>query len=250
VAGGDGTVREAAEGIARAAGAWPDGGAGEPPALLVIPSGSGNSAYRALWGERPGEEMVDAALAPGGARLRVLDLARVVEDDRAALLGYNVGLLARIAQLLQANRGATGVDRHQAAIGQAVEELAAYPHRVTVDDELLYEGPTMLTTVGGVGRFGKGTFLVLPRSELDDGLLDVCVIGEVAREQFGEFAMLLMNGEHIGRPEVRYAQGRRVRIERLDGEPLVAEYDGDPRPAGPAATIEAVPAGFGALAPL
>jgi diacylglycerol kinase (ATP) len=131
-----------------------------------------------------------------------------------------------------------------------LQELEAYPQRVTVDDRVLFEGPTMMTTVGGVRRFGQGNFEVLPRSVLDDGLLDVCVIGDVARERFGEFAMLISSGQHVERPEVAYAQGARVEIERLDGKPLVAEHDGDPRPAGTAATIEVVPAAVGALAAL
>ena len=248
--GGDGTVREVAEGIARAGGAWPHGGTGEMPALLALPSGTGNSVYRALWGECAWEQTLDRALTSGHSQLRVLDLARVIEDDRATVLGYNAGLLGRIAQLLQANRGDAIEQRYEAAIGQAVEELAAYPQRVTVDDDVLYEGPTMMTTVGGLGRFGRGAFEVLPRSRVDDGLLDVCVIGEVARERFGEFAALLGTGQHVGRREVAYAQGARVKVERLDGEALVSEYDGDPRRAGSVATIDVVPRAVGALAAL
>ncbi|MFL5913890.1 MAG: diacylglycerol/lipid kinase family protein [Gaiellaceae bacterium] len=248
--GGDGTVREVAEGIARAGGAWPDGDVAERPALLVIPSGGGNSTYRALWGERAWEDAVEEALGLGRTVVRTLDLARIAEDERATLLGYNTGLLGRIAELRRASRGNAGEETYYAAIQQAIEELESYPQRVTVDGRVLYEGSTMMTTVGGVRRFGRGAFELLPRSVLDDGVLDICVIGEVPRELFGEFAALISTGGHLERAEVEYAQGARVTIERLDGKSLVAEHDGDTCPTGSVATIEIVPRAVPALAAL
>ena len=50
---------------------------------------------------------------------------------------------------------------------------------------------------------------------------------------------------------VTYSRGRRVVIERTDGEPLVAEYDGDVwQAAGPRLTVEVLPGVLRALAPL
>jgi diacylglycerol kinase (ATP) len=244
--GGDGTVRETAEGIARATGAWAGGGAPAEPALAIVPAGSGNSAFRALWGERERDDALEAALSAGAHRVRRIDLARVEgadrSADRATLLGLNTGLVARIVQLIQADSGPPGPDRYVRAIGAALAELAPYPQRVVVDGELLHEGPAILTTVGGVRRFGRGTFELLPRSELDDGLLDVCVVGNVPRERFDEVGMLIPTGAHLDHPEVSYAQGRRVEVERLDGAPLAVEHDGDPRPSGARVALEVVPA--------
>ncbi|HEX2126171.1 MAG TPA: diacylglycerol kinase family protein [Thermoleophilaceae bacterium] len=271
--GGDGTVRGVAEGLARGLGRWP-GGAGDgsagadgaAPALFVVPAGSGNSVYRALCGELPWADALDAALA-GRAPVRELDLIRIVDADRGALLGVNAGLIARIAEIIEElkaeARAAAGEgvavtseeadadavqQRYWGAIGQALEELDQFPVRVTIDDRQVHDGTLTMATVGGVRRFGRGSFEVLPRSVLDDGLLDVCVIAGVTREELQELAAAVPAGQHLGRPGVSYEQGRRIAIERTDGQPLGIEHDGDPYPAGTAIELEVVRAAVPALA--
>jgi diacylglycerol kinase (ATP) len=254
--GGDGTVAEVAEGLARGLRRWPAGGAddGGPP-LLVVPAGSGNSAYAALWGTAPWPELLAAALR-GQCAPRAVDLLRVVEADRASFLGVNVGLVARIAELIEARKAEAQEgppqdpqQRYWEAIGDALRTLAAFPARVAVDGEVLYEGGATLATVGGVRRFGHGSFDVLPRSLLDDGLLDACVIAEVSEDGLAALVQLVPAGRHLDRPEVAYAQGRAVEITRTDGAPLSLEHDGDPRPAGATVTLTVVPAAVPTLTP-
>ena len=268
--GGDGTVRGVAEGLARGLGRWPggagDGADGAGLALFVVPAGSGNSVYRALCGELPWTEALDAALA-GRAPVRELDLIRIVDEDRGALLGVNAGLIARIAEIIEElkaeARAAAGEgvavtseeadadavqQRYWGAIGQALQELDQFPVRVTIDDRPVHEGMLTMATVGGVRRFGRGSFEVLPRSVLDDGLLDLCVIAGVTPEELQELAGAVPAGQHLGRPGVSYEQGRRIVIERTDGKPLGIEHDGDPYPAGAAIELEVVRAAVPALA--
>jgi diacylglycerol kinase (ATP) len=256
--GGDGTVAEVAEGLARGLGRWPDGdGAVDGdggPRLLVVPAGSGNSAYAALWGEAPWHELLAAALE-GRCSPRAVDLVRVVEADRASFLGVNVGLVARIAELIEARKAEarSGApedpqQRYWEAIGEALQTLAPFPARVAVDGEVLHEGGVTLGTVGGVRRFGRGSFDVLPRSLIDDGLLDACVIAEVSDDGLAALVQLVPAGQHLDRPEVAYAQGRAVEITRTDGAPLSLEHDGDPRPAGETVTLTVVPAALPTLA--
>lgn len=271
--GGDGTVRGVAEGLARGLGRWPGDGNpsssnGTGPALFVVPAGSGNSVYRALCGETPWTEALDAALdRSGGVRVRELDLIRVVDADRGALLGVNAGLIARIAEIIeqikaearaQAGEGVAVTSeeadadavqqRYWGAIGQALEELDQFPVRVTIDGREVHDGTLTMATVGGVRRFGRGSFEVLPRSVLDDGLLDVCVIAGVTREELQELAAAVPTGQHLGRPGVTYEQGREIVIDRTDGRPLGIEHDGDPYPAGSRLEVEIVRAAVPALA--
>jgi diacylglycerol kinase (ATP) len=264
VAGGDGTVCEVAEGLARGLDRWPggDGGAGTA-ALCLIPGGSGNSAYYELCGRRAWEEMLDLALAPGDdARIRQIDLVRVVDSDRASLLGVNAGLIAHIAEQLERRkredrrRGETveasatdDEQRYWAAFGEALQAFRPFPVRVSVDGDELYEGTVMMVTVGGVRGFGRGNFQLLPRSVLDDGLLDVCVVREVGLESLTELAGLVRTGAHLERPEIAYAQGEHVTVERLDGEPLALEHDGDPRPAGSRVDLRVIPGAVPVVVP-
>lgn len=216
--GGDGTVREMALGLARSA--------AEGPPLLIVPGGTGNSVYRALWGDRPWPGVLDDALTPGRHRIRRLDLGRWSDDGRAFLLGLSAGFMARVVEVSAGLEGTGGRERYQAAAVAALDDLRPFPGRVTVDGTVVADGPLTMVSVGGA-RHRAGTFQLLPRSVLDDGLLDVCTIGEVDAAGFAELAGRVVDGTHVGRPGVGYTQGRSIVIERTDGEPLAVETDGD-----------------------
>lgn len=239
--GGDGTVRTCAEALA----------GGEVP-MAIVPAGTGNSMYRALWEDRPWPEVLGEALT-GGARVRDIDLLSVrgVDSGRvaAALLGVSVGLIAEVVRASVALVDVAGRERYSAAIGPALEAHRPFPVRVVLDDEQLAAGPTSLVVIGGA-RHRAGTFQVLPRSVLDDGLLDVCVIEGVDATGFVELAGAVVAGEHLDHPGVAYGQGRSVRIERTDGAPLVAEHDGDVWPVDDRVIGVAVNGSVKMLAPL
>lgn len=216
--GGDGTVRTCAEALA---------GGGVP--LAIVPAGTGNSLYRALWEDRawPG---VLADTLTGAARVRDVDLLEVRGEESGttviALLGVSAGFIAEVVHASQELIGVSGRERYTVAAGSALEAHESFPVRVVLDEIELVEGPALLVAVGGA-RHRAGTFQLLPRSVLDDGLLDVCVIGEIDTDGFTALAGAVVNGEHLGHPDVAYGQGRSVRIERIDGLPLVLEHDGD-----------------------
>lgn len=240
--GGDGSAREAAEGIARGLCCWPRGEVrSSGPTLFVVPAGAGNSAYEALWSKRSWQESLPLALGGGAAQVRRLDLIRIVEDDAATLLGVNVGLGGRIAKLLGGVAHVDDAARMQAIAG-AVAGVGAPPCTVTVDGAPMYEGPLAQLTVGGVRRFMGAGLELLPHSKLDDGLLDACIVTRIDPATFGELVADMRTGAHLERPDVVYAQGRRLTIERTDGELLEYEHDGDPRPDRASLTLEIVPA--------
>jgi diacylglycerol kinase (ATP) len=144
--------------------------------------------------------------------------------------------------------GLTGRDRYYAAAAGVLEDMPAHPTRVTVDGQIVHDGPASLAAVGG-GRFRAYAFQFLPRSVLDDGVLDVCVIDALTGSAVSEVADLVPSGGHLSRPEVTYRRGRRVRIERTDGLPLVAEFDGEVwSAAGSTLSIEILPGAVTALA--
>ncbi len=249
--GGDGTVRDVAEGMARGLERWasPAGpavsdGKGEP-SLLVVPAGSGNSVYSLLWGEVAWNESLGRVL-DGLAAVRRVDLIRVREADRVAVLGVNVGLVARVAQAVErvkaaGSGGESAEQRYWAAFGEVLEDLRPFPVRVTIDGEPLHDGVASLVTVGGVRSFGRGMFKLLPRSVVDDGVLDVCVVAADTPERIAQLAALVPSGAHVDQPGVRYGQGRQVTVERTDGQPLAVEHDGDPRDTASSVTLEVLP---------
>lgn len=251
--GGDGTIRAVAEGVARALGRFPGPGSTAErvarPAMLVIPGGTGNSMYRALWADRPWPEVVDEALG-GDACVRDLDLLHVVESGAAVLLGASAGLLADAVRVAEGLTELSGRQRYEVAAVTALGDSEPFDARVTLDGAVLHEGPTTLVVVGGA-RHRAGTFQLLPRSVLDDGRLDVCVVGGMAPDAFAELAGAVVAGEHLGRPGVAYGTGRSVTVERLDGAPLGFEHDGDLWTRDDRSlTVEIVPGALPVFAPL
>lgn len=216
--GGDGTVLDVVKGMAGAS----DRGFADH-ALFVVPGGTGNSNYRALWGGLPWPEALDRALsAPPGSVAR-LDLARAEELGDLIVLGAGAGLTA---QVLMSASGSplAGRARLAAALERAAAQFTPYEGQVTVDGALLYRGPTVFANVGG-SPYRAWQYNVLPDSLLDDGLLDVCVVsGDVPPP---DVPGLLLTGEHVRLPGVRYGRGRNVVIERTDGAPLCFEHDGE-----------------------
>ncbi|WP_199571377.1 diacylglycerol/lipid kinase family protein [Streptomyces murinus] len=239
--GGDGTVREAVQGLVPA-----DHGA----SLAVIPGGTGNSGYKMLWGERPWSEALKAILTDhgigGSARLRRLDLARLAETRNYVYLGACSGVIAD-ALITAQQVPLSGRERYVRAFADTADGYEPYPGRVTVDGRIVHEGPTVLANVGG-GPYRGGRYQVLPDSLLDDGLLDVCVIGgDITAAQVPE---LTLNAAHMAHPATVYARGRRITVERTDGRRLPLEHDGEYQHGiGAAATFEVLPGALPVWAP-
>jgi len=242
--GGDGTVGEAAQALSALG--------RSSQVLCVLPVGSGNSTARSLWGDRAWHEVLDLMCGPSvddQIAVRRIDLMRLHEPAVTSILGTSTGFLAQV--LIGANHvdpKLTGIDRYYAAAVEVLQDMPSHPTRVTVDGVVLHDGQTCSVAVGG-GRFRARSFQFLPESVLDDGLLDVSTIGALDAAAVADLAPLMPMGQHIGRPEVTYGRGHNVVVERTDGQPLVAEFDGTVwAGAGARLTIDVLPAALAAMA--
>jgi diacylglycerol kinase (ATP) len=232
--GGDGTVLEVVRGMVRASN----------QALFVVPAGTGNSNYRALWGELPWPEALDRALSTLPDSIARLDLAQVPELGDLVVLGAGAGLSAKVLMSAR-DIQLTGRARLAAALEHAAASFTPYEGRVTVDGTVLHKGGTVLANVGG-GPYRAWQYTVLPHSLLDDGLLDICVVSDEVCP--AEVPGLLLTGAHVRVPGVFYGRGTCVVIERLDGAPLCFEHDGE-LIAGisPRFTVQVLPGALTAL---
>jgi diacylglycerol kinase (ATP) len=236
-AGGDGTVNEIIHGIAA------------HQVLLPLPLGSGNSTARNLFGNRDWRQVLDLLDLPGACTVRHLDLLRLAEVGVVAVLGTSTGFLAAVLIGARAvDPGVKGMDRYLNAAGEVLRAVPDHPTRVTVDGVVLADGPMSSVSIGG-GRFRAWSFQFLPRSVLDDGLLDVCTIDALEPAAVTELVPLMPAGQHLDLPCVRYGRGSRVVVERTDGLPLVAEFDGSVwDEADPRLTVDVLPGALLALA--
>ena len=235
--GGDGTVSELVQGMTG------------HQILCALPAGSGNSTARNLFGDLGWRQVLDLLDDPGAVTVRHLDLLRLVEPGVTAVLGASTGFLAQVLRGAHAvDPAIKGIDRYYTAAVGVLQAMPDHPTRVTVDDIVLADGPMASVAIGG-GRFRAWSFQFLPESVLDDGLLDVSTIDVLNPAAVAELVPLMATGQYLGRPDVHYARGTSVIVERTDGLPLVAEFDGSVwDTAGSRLTIEIVPNALLALA--
>jgi diacylglycerol kinase (ATP) len=235
--GGDGTVSELIPGMVG------------HQILCPLPVGSGNSTARNLFGDRDWRQVLDLLDDPGAFTVRRIDLLRLAEPGVTAVLGASTGFLAQVLRGARVvDPAIKGIDRYYVSAADVLRAMPDHPTRVTVDGIVLADGPMSSVAVGG-GRFRAWSFQFLPESMLDDGLLDVCTIDALGPAVVAEFVPLMTTGQYLGRPDVRYARGTSVIVERTDGLPLVAEFDGSVwDAAGSRLSIEIVPDALRALA--
>jgi diacylglycerol kinase (ATP) len=235
--GGDGTVSELVQGMAG------------HQILCALPIGSGNSTSRNLFGDRSWRQVLDLLDDPGAISVRRIDLLRLAEPGVTAVLGASTGFMAQVLRDARAvDPAVQGIDRYFTAAVGVLQAMPGHPTRVTVDGTVLADGPMASVAIGG-GRFRAWSFQFLPESFLDDGLLDVCGIDALDPAAVAELVPLMATGQYLGRPDVRYARGTSVIVERTDGLPLVAEFDGSVwDAAGSRLTIQILPNALLALA--
>jgi diacylglycerol kinase family enzyme len=71
---------------------------------------------------------------------------------------------------------------------------------------------TLLAAFANTSSFGDG-MKIAPMAQMDDGLLDVCVVGDVGPLRLLWLFPSVYSGAHLKLPEVQYFQAGRVRVE-------------------------------------
>lgn len=215
-AGGDGTVNEVLNGVLAAS-----SGDGSPVPIGIIPLGTANDFARQV--AIPTDPRAALALIASEPPVRV-DIGRV--NGRAFL---NVSTLGTSAEVTRDTTPAA-----KQALGVLAYAISGMRHLITDDltvrarisgPGFAREIPFFLLAVGNARATGGGT-VVTPLADLDDGLLDVCVVEPVARLSYAKLLLELRHGEHLERGGVHYVQTPWLHVEAPC--PLAANVDGEP----------------------
>ncbi|NEM91486.1 diacylglycerol kinase family protein [Galbitalea soli] len=199
-------------------------GTGVP--LGIIPSGTGNDMARSLGIPiENAEAAIAALLAALELPPRVIDAVRV-RDDAGNTRWYGCMLSAGFDSLVneRANRmrRPRGKSRYTIAMLLELATLEPLSYRITLDGEVL-ETRGLLVSVGNGVSLGGG-MKVTPDALLDDGLVDVLVVGAMTRRRFLSIYPRVFAGTHVREPEVSIHRARTVRLE---AEGVVAYTDGE-----------------------
>lgn len=210
--GGDGTVNEAVDGLMRLP-------AEKRPAFGHLPTGTGNDYAKTL-GLTP-RNLGGAVRVLGKRLLKRLDVGEV--NGRFFANGVGVGFDGAVAEGVGRVPWLGGV---AAYVASAVTTLATWRNfrlRLEADGEV-FEGPALLACVS-LGRCCGGGFYLTPSAEPDDGLFDLCTLGDFGRLEALWSIPKALSGRHVSLRKASIRRARRVTLS--SDRPLVAHLDGN-----------------------
>ena len=233
--GGDGTVHRHLGSLVRL---------GLP--VLVVPAGSGNDFACSLGLRRVRDSLAAWRRFCGGAgSVRRVDLGVIAAGESAGgapaphgtyyfCCVAGVGLDGEVAR--RANRLPRWLRGHGGyllSLAPTIFTFAPLPIKIRTLNESVENGeswstrsdrPTLLAAFANTPFYGGG-MKIAPQAKMDDGLLDVCVVGAVAPSRLLRLAPTVYSGRHVGIREVEYFQAARARVETE--RPLDVYADGE-----------------------
>jgi diacylglycerol kinase (ATP) len=209
--------------------------------VLVVPAGSGNDFARALGLRRVRDSLAAWRKFCGSAgNVRSVDLGVISagasaggapaphEPNRSPLSSARyfccvagVGLDGEVSR--RANgmpRWLRGYGGYLLSLVPTIFTFVALPMKIltraevdeNADWTIRSDRPTLLAAFANTPMYGGG-MKIAPRAQMDDGLIDVCVVGGIDRFRLFCLFPTIYSGRHLNVKEVEYFQAARVRVE-------------------------------------
>ena len=217
--GGDGTANEVLNGLMSAK------QSGKTATMGVLCVGRGNDFAFGVGVPRG----LDGCRVLAQGHRRAIDVGRVIgglyPQGRYFGNGVGIGFDAVVGFVAAKMRRLTGFASYVVA---ALETIFLYYRapllRVVYDGQTLTLPALMVSTMNG-RRMGGG-FMMGPNASPDDGLFDLCIVGQVSRARTFALIPKFMNGTQATHPAIKTAQARRVTVTAIKGA-LPAHGDGE-----------------------
>jgi diacylglycerol kinase family enzyme len=211
--------------------------------VLIVPGGSGNDFARALGLPKVHDSVSAWQKFCGGAMVRAIDLGVITalgngngpsapqqQVSRYFCCIAGVGLDGDVAR--RANQWPRWLRRHGGyvlSLAPTILSFAPFPMRVETPDVgddktwlVRSDQPTILAAFANTPTYGGG-MKIAPRAQMDDGVLDVCVVGGVSPFKLLRMFPSVYSGRHLKIREVSYFQTGRARIETAHPRDVYAD---------------------------
>ncbi|TDJ40604.1 MAG: diacylglycerol kinase family lipid kinase [Gammaproteobacteria bacterium] len=229
VAGGDGSVHEAVNGIMRA---------DKDAALGIIPIGTGNDFAKAAnipldW--QAATRLLADRITSNSA-IRRIDVGRM--NDRYFGNGVGIGFDAKVSRIAADLSWPIGDLIYLVAVFRAMADGIITPHMKIVADDYTWDGPLTLANISN-GPWVGGMFHIAPMADHADGILDLLIVAPVSGPRILRLLPKLMQGSHMNEPEISRVGVRKLQI--TVSAPVPSHMDGEIMPLGTSFDIEILP---------
>jgi YegS/Rv2252/BmrU family lipid kinase len=200
--GGDGTINEVANGIFQS---------GANAALGLVPVGHGTDLARYLGTSKKIAEAVRHACEgePSPVDLGLVTYAD--ESERAFINIAGLGFDAMVASRAQKSRLPGG---NLPYLGSALATLVGFKNlhvEINADGHLI-ETPGVFVQVANAQYMGGG-YHFAPMASMDDGLLDVCVVGDFGKLELIREIPGVYKGKHVSHPKFSHIAAKCIEIK-------------------------------------
>ena len=233
VVGGDGTVHEVVDGLARA-------GASDRVELGLIPFGTGRDFARSL---RIPRRLEDALEVVRGGRVRTVDIGRATyaSGNGEAVAHFanfaGAGISGAIAD--RANRTTKAFGGRLSFIWATLAVFTRWqPTEMTVEIDGERRQLLLLEALAMNGDYTAGGMWVAPEASLEDGTFDVVLIGDFSKAEFTTTFPKIYRGTHVSHAKVEILRARELRVDAPSPLPIV--LDGE-QPGTTPVRFEVVP---------
>jgi diacylglycerol kinase (ATP) len=212
--------------------------------VLVVPRGSGNDFARALNLRSVGDALAAwRQFVSGHGTVRPIDLGVITSpvageapaphersgtgNQKPETGNYfccvgGIGLDAEVAK--RANQLPRWIRRRGGYVLSLLPTLFGFkPPRVKVNVQsdlpgssgafaIQHDAPAMVVAFANAPAYGDGV-RIAPHALLDDGKLDICVVGKMGKARLLRLFPSVYSGSHLSIPEVKYFQTERLQLE-------------------------------------
>lgn len=219
VAGGDGTLHEVLQQTA------PD----IKFTLGVVPIGSGNDFARELGVIKNPIQCLDETLQ--SSKVSTIDIGKISIKEfgtKKRITHYfigscGIGFDAYVAYLSNMESRLRGLPLYVTSVIKALYKTNPFEIEGNFD-ETVYSGLKLLLAIGNSKSSGGGIKLV-PKAELNDGLLDCCLVDAANKLTIMSKLPLAIAGKHLGIKEATYTQFRNASLRSKS--PVFVHNDGE-----------------------
>jgi diacylglycerol kinase (ATP) len=208
IIGGDGTINEAINGL------------NHEVTTSIIPAGTGDDFIKMVDLGSGLEKQFHTAVH---GEVEAIDLG--VCNERKFINGVGVGFDGQIVEDMAAKRVPL-LKGHAAYYYHVLRILGGYrekPFRYRFND-VDFQKDLILLTIGNGSTFGGG-FKLMPKAQINDGLLEICEIGRLAPIKRFLNIPRLSNGSHGVLPRIHFYQTSQITVEA--NSDLFAHIDGE-----------------------